>query len=206
VTGSSSNPNCDFHALTVESVAGLAIPLPSNQATQVVVPGRLFACCERVVRLSRSHATPRRDGSGDGPVPLDWVIGRLVCRAACTRCGRAPGASTDDRLTLASDIDCESADVVVVTTAGRPFRASREPLPGKPSDAPPRTRLSGLRSSSRRACPAGRRPKGPSEARPGPPTVRLEEVPLTRRRTRIGCARLASAATNFTAVPSELEQ
>jgi hypothetical protein len=55
---------------------------------------------------------------------------------------------------------------------------------GKPSDVPPRTRLSGLRSSSRRACPAGRRPKGPSEARPGPPTVRLEEVP----RTRIGCA------------------
>jgi hypothetical protein len=59
---------------------------------------------------------------------------------------------------------------------------------GKPSAAPPRTTTERLRSSSRRACPAGRRPKAPSEARPGPADGRLEEVPPTRRRTRMGCA------------------
>ena len=77
-------------------------------------------------RWHRSHASECNDASS-APRRRPHSRGKRVRAMRCRRArlARHPSASTDDRLTLASGGDCESADVVVVTSADRPDRSTR---------------------------------------------------------------------------------
>lgn len=89
------------------------------------IPARRRARLGAVQRWRRSHASECNDASS-APRRRPHSRGKRVRAMRCRRARltRHPSASTDDRLTLASGGDCESADVVV-TSADRPDRSTR---------------------------------------------------------------------------------